>query len=135
MHVGIQYPRKYHEYCICVIMSHVTRKPVFGVCDQVRLKPAWSATETRYRLEISAIASIGIILSRQRITKALIRLHKCAGWSAPLLFAYGKSRFCHDVARIMMYKVTYSQCSCAGLDFVSGNPVLSASPVADNCSS
>ena len=26
--------------------SHVTRKPVFGVCDQVRHKPACSATET-----------------------------------------------------------------------------------------
>ena len=28
------------------IMSPVMRKPVFGVCDQVRLKPACSATET-----------------------------------------------------------------------------------------
>ena len=27
-------------------MSHVTRKPVFGVCDQTRLKPACSAIET-----------------------------------------------------------------------------------------
>ena len=27
-------------------MSHVTRKPVFGVCNQGRLKPACSATET-----------------------------------------------------------------------------------------
>ena len=27
-------------------MDHVTSKPVFGVCDQVRLKPACSATET-----------------------------------------------------------------------------------------
>ena len=26
--------------------SLVTRKPVFGVCDQVRLKPAYSATQT-----------------------------------------------------------------------------------------
>ena len=31
----------------------------------------------------------GIILSWQRTTKALIRLRGCAGWSAPLLFAYG----------------------------------------------
>ena len=29
-----------------------------------------------------------IILSKQRTTKALIRLRGCAGWSAPLLFAY-----------------------------------------------
>ena len=26
--------------------SHVTRKPVFGICDQVIRKPASSATET-----------------------------------------------------------------------------------------
>ena len=27
-------------------LSLVTRKPVFGLCDQVRLNPACSATET-----------------------------------------------------------------------------------------
>ena len=31
----------------------------------------------------------------------LIRLHGCAGWSASLLFAYGKNRFSHDVAHII----------------------------------
>ena len=30
----------------------------------------------------------------------LIRLRGCAGWSAPLLFAYGINRFSHDVAHI-----------------------------------
>ena len=50
-------------------MSLVTRKSVFGVCDQVRLKQAFSATETSYGLEISAIASKDIILSRQRTNK------------------------------------------------------------------
>ena len=30
----------------------------------------------------------GIVLSRQQLTKVLIRLHRCTGWSAPLLFAY-----------------------------------------------
>ena len=39
-------------------MSHVTRKPVFGVCDQVRLKPACSATEASLRLEIVAMTDI-----------------------------------------------------------------------------
>ena len=34
-------------------------------------------------------ASIGVVLSRKRTTKALIRLCRCAGWYAPLLFAYG----------------------------------------------
>ena len=59
--------------------SLVTRKPVFGVCHQVRLELACAATEARYRLEILNIETRGIILSRQRTTKALIRLHGCAG--------------------------------------------------------
>ena len=42
-----------YTVCQCVLqrtiaikMSHVMRKPVYGVCDQVRLKPACSVTET-----------------------------------------------------------------------------------------
>ena len=42
-------------------MSHVTTKSAFGVCDVLRLKPACSATETSLGLEISAIASRGIV--------------------------------------------------------------------------
>ena len=45
-------------------MNHVTRKPVFGVSDQVRLKLACSATETSYSFEILDLASIGIIVSK-----------------------------------------------------------------------
>ena len=61
-----------------VLNLYVTAKAVFRVCDQVRLKPACSATETSYSLEILDLASIYIILSKQRTTKALIRLHVCA---------------------------------------------------------
>ena len=60
-----------------------------GICDQLRFKPAYSASEAILRLEILDIETRGIILSRQRTTKALIRLRGCAGWSAPLFFAYG----------------------------------------------
>ena len=84
-------------------MSPITRKPVFGVCDQVRHKPACPATEASQSLEILDIASIDIILSKQRKTKALIRLRGCAGWSAPVLFVYSKNRFSHDVAQMMLY--------------------------------
>ena len=59
-------------------MSLVMRKPVFGVCDKVRFKPACSATETSYRLKISVIANRDIILSRQQ-TKVLNRLCGCIG--------------------------------------------------------
>ena len=38
-------------------------------------------------LKFHNIETRDIIVSRQRTTKVLIRLHGCAGWSAPLLFA------------------------------------------------
>ena len=59
-----------------------------GVTDQVRLKLARSATEANMRLEILVTETRDITLSRQRTTKALIRLCKCAGWSVNLLYAY-----------------------------------------------
>ena len=38
------------------------RKPVFGVSDQVRHKPGCAVPEDGYRLEISDLASRGIVL-------------------------------------------------------------------------
>ena len=83
-------------------MSHVKRKPVFGVFDRVRLKPACTATEVSWRFKILDIETRGIILSGQRTSKVLIRLRGCAGWSAPLLFAYGKTDF------LMTWLIWYS---------------------------
>ena len=60
-------------------MNLVTRKPLFGVFEQVRLELASSATETSQRLGILDIETKGIILSRQQTIKALIRLRGCAG--------------------------------------------------------
>ena len=68
-------------------MGLVATKPVFGVFDQVVPKPACSATETSNKIEISPEAKLDMILYKKRITKVLIRLRGCAGWSAPLLFA------------------------------------------------
>ena len=81
-------------------MSQITKIPVIGVCDQLRLKPVCSATKTSYSFEILDLASLRIILSRQRTRKALIRQRGCAGISAHLVFAYGINRFSHDVAQI-----------------------------------
>ena len=78
-------------------LSLVTR-----VGDLVRLKPTCTATEASWRLEILDIETRGIILSRQRTTKVLIRLRKCAGWSVPLLFAYGIYRFSHDMSHLYL---------------------------------
>ena len=44
-------------------MSHITRKPVFGVSDQGVLKPACAVTETRQRLEILDIETRGKLWS------------------------------------------------------------------------
>ena len=52
-------------------MSRITRKPDFGVSDQVLHKPGCTATEVGYRLEISDLGSRGIVLSVAK-TKVLI---------------------------------------------------------------
>ena len=61
-----------------------------------KLKPACAATEASQRHGILDIETRDSILSRQRITKVLIRLRG----SVPLLFPYGKSGFSHDMAQI-----------------------------------
>ena len=53
-----------------------------GVSEQGRLKLACSATEASMRLEILVTETRDITLSRQWTTEALIRLRRCAGWSA-----------------------------------------------------
>ena len=70
----------------------------------MRFKPACSATKTREINEISLVASLDtcIILSNKQITKVLIRLRRCAGWSAPLLFATPEDRFSRVEAQIEM---------------------------------
>ena len=70
-----------------MLFGLVARKPVFGVSDEVILKPVCSATETSKKIEISLVGSLDIILSKKRIAKALIKLRGYAGWSAHLMFA------------------------------------------------
>ena len=66
-------------------MGLAARKPVFGVSNKVSFKPFSSGTETSLKIENSPVANLQMILSTKRITKALIRLRGCAGWSAPVL--------------------------------------------------
>ena len=76
-------------------MGLIARKPVFGVSNKASFKPV-SATETSWKIEISPVASLHMILSKKRITKVLIRLRGCAGWSALLLLATpGRQIFSH----------------------------------------
>ena len=52
------------------------KKPVFGVCNQLRLKPGCAATETSLSLNIAHKETRDTILSKQQTTKALIRLRQ-----------------------------------------------------------
>ena len=67
-------------------MGLVATRHVFWVSDKATFKPVSLATGTSQKIEISPVASLHMILSTKRITKALIRLRGCAGWSAPVLF-------------------------------------------------
>ena len=51
-----------YYWCIILKMSLVVRKPVFGVSDQVRHKPGYTATEDGNMLVISYLGSRGIVL-------------------------------------------------------------------------
>ena len=62
-------------------------KPVYPL----RLKPVCSVTETSWNIEILHVASSAIILSRELISKVLIRQCIWAVWSA--LFIATKSGF------------------------------------------
>ena len=53
-------------FCCIDNMSQVMRKPVFGISDQVRLRPVRTATKDGQRLEISDLGRGGIVLSMQR---------------------------------------------------------------------
>ena len=93
--------RSFLCYLIMIIAVHsvtilglVTWKPVFRVSEKARLKTVSSATETCYNIEITLIACLDKKkLSFKQITKPSIRLRRCAGWSAPLLFAKPKDMF------------------------------------------
>ena len=54
---------------------------------------AYSVTEISLNVEILHVSSLHIILSRELITVALIRLCRCPDWSVPLLLVSNKIRF------------------------------------------
>ena len=64
-------------------------------------KPAFSATETSLKIEISPVISFYMILSKRRITKALISVHGCADLSGSLLFANTKDWFSRAEAQML----------------------------------
>ena len=99
MHLTLKRKKKINQH-----LSLFARKPVFGFCDHV---PAQLSKLGRGL--ILDIETRGIILSRHRATKALIRLRGYASWSAPSLFTYGINRFSHDVAH---WRQTFTLIRC-----------------------
>ena len=69
------------------------KEPVLGVSNKARPKSVSSATETSKKIEVSPVASLVMIPSKKRITKALISLCGCAGLSVPLFFANPEDTF------------------------------------------
>ena len=96
-----------------IIMGLAVTKSVLGVSDKAGLKPVYLVTETGWKIEISPVASLDMLFSEKRITKAVIRLRGCAVWSMPLLFAYlrrqGFSRRCLYKVRLI-FKSNVSFC-------------------------
>ena len=72
-------------------MSRITRKPVFGVSDQVQHKRGCTATEDGKRLEKLDLGHRGIVLCSKNIGAAQL----CGYHAANLLFcfAYTKTDF------------------------------------------
>ena len=58
-------------------MSLIKRKHVFGCLDQAKHKPFCACSEAALTIDIWNIKSIDWVLSRQQISKALIRLRGC----------------------------------------------------------
>ena len=73
------------------ILVHFTRLYPFKWASKRQLSLSTGFPTKRVRLakkvDISLVASLDMILSNKRITKALISLRRCVDWSAPLLFA------------------------------------------------
>ena len=78
-------------------------KPVFGVSDKRSYKPVSLATDTYRKFKFLPVASFRITIEK-RITKALIGLGGCAGWSALVLFVTPRRQFFLRRAHILKTK-------------------------------
>ena len=73
----------YGKRVLLIILSRDGTKPVFRVSYKASFKLISLSTDTSYKIEISPVACLHMVLSKKRITKALIRLRGCTGLSAP----------------------------------------------------
>ena len=76
----------YYNYCRYALITKSEHRPC-SFNPQGRSQRLYHAEADQKKKEISDQVTL---LFRWRIIKALIRLHRCAGWSASLLFARNK---------------------------------------------
>ena len=91
-------------------MGLVVIKQVFGFPTRSHAKQP--AQLQRLAKKLKLVASLDMILSIEKITKALIRLCRCAGWSVPMLLANPKDRFSYVMAHVCMIKTYLGQKLC-----------------------
>ena len=81
-------------------MSHVARKPDFGAADRVQHKPGCAASDDHWRLDISDLEVEGLY-NLCGENKGADQCAVTAQLICGFVFAYAKSRFSHQAARIM----------------------------------
>ena len=85
-------------------MSHVARKPVFEVSDQVLHKPGCTAKGDGQRLKISGYQRRGIVLFYNIAkSKVLISCVVTAHLICAFVLACAKGVFSHEAAQIIPY--------------------------------
>ena len=87
-------------------MGLVARKPVVGVSDK-QVSNQSPQLQRQARNCNFTCSKFTMILSKMRITKALIRLRGCAGWSTPVLFENPEDRFSRVEAHIHMELICF----------------------------
>ena len=75
---------------------------VFCCMRPGRASKSSSATKTYYKIETLHGASLAKLLLREWITKALIKLFRCLGWSVSLLCACNKIRISRSKAQFAL---------------------------------
>ena len=63
-------------------------KPFIGASTKVMLIQSFSSIETSLKIETTLVTTLDMMLSNKWITKAVVKLCWCTGWSELLLFAY-----------------------------------------------
>ena len=94
-----------------VIWASTRQKPVLFFFDKARLKPVSLSTNTCWKIKISLVASLDtyMILSKTRITKALISMRGGGGWSTPLLFVNSEDMFSGVEAHVYLVGCLYER--------------------------